>query len=238
MDLEYLTKGKNLTTTESDLLLYLASHVDQLEGMSLRQIAQSQYTSPATLVRLAQKLNFSGYLELFYFLKSHHGTLALTNQKPFNLDIGAYQDAIEQIKQIYSKDPRQYITIYANGFSGIIGEYLHKKLLVNGVRSLFVNATDSSGIITNNTDNMSMLICISKSGETEKVIEKMRFVNTFNIPTVLFTGNLNSSAAKLASITLQLQDDSPTDSQNRHQNHFFANLILLLELVVHQLTKT
>lgn len=72
MDLEIVTKGKQLSDNDRIILTYLASHVNELEGVSLRKIAATLYTSPATIVRLAQKLEFSGYLELFYFLKNQY----------------------------------------------------------------------------------------------------------------------------------------------------------------------
>lgn len=67
MDLELVTKGKQLSENDQAILTYLATHINELEGVSLRKIATTLYTSPATIVRLAQKLDFSGYLELFYF---------------------------------------------------------------------------------------------------------------------------------------------------------------------------
>lgn len=112
--------------------------------------------------------------------------------------------SIQNMKQIYQENQDKFITIYATGFSSIIAEYLYKKLLVNGIKTLFVNAADSSGIINNNAGNISMLIVISKSGETQKVIEKMQFSQERSIPTILFTGNSQSRATKAATIILRL----------------------------------
>lgn len=58
MDLELVTKGKQLSDNDLTILTYLAAHVNELEGVSLRKIAATLYTSPATIVRLAQKWIF------------------------------------------------------------------------------------------------------------------------------------------------------------------------------------
>lgn len=75
-------------------------------------------------------------------------------------------------------------------------------MLVNGIKTLLVSASDSGGIISNNIDNISMLITISKSGETQKVLEKMQLANDHQIPTVLFCGNGEHRAHQLANFLL------------------------------------
>ncbi|MCR2441788.1 helix-turn-helix domain-containing protein, partial [Salmonella enterica] len=64
MDLNVLIKGKKLTDNELQILDYLLANTAAIDGLPLREIAKAIYTSPATIVRLAQKLGFSGYLEL------------------------------------------------------------------------------------------------------------------------------------------------------------------------------
>ena len=236
MDLDLIMKGKKLSANEQEILEYLISHVDQLEGVSLRELAQRLFTSPAAIVRLAQKLEFSGYLELFYYLKnqfrpSGQGVSATID---FNIDTKRIEPSISSMKEIYAHNKDKFVTIYATGFSSIVADYLHKKLLVNGIKTLFVSAGDSSGIISNNTDNISMLISISKSGETQKVIEKMTFCQERNIPNILFTGNLHSRAEQLATISFEVEDELPLDSQNIKYNSFFGKLMLLLEYIVQE----
>lgn len=236
MDLDIIMKGKKLSANEQEILEYLISHVDQLEGVSLRELAQRLFTSPAAIVRLAQKLEFSGYLELFYFLKNQFRTSSqgVSATIDFNIDTKKIEPSIVGMKEFYANNKDKFITIYATGFSSIVADYLHKKLLVNGIKTLFVNAGDSSGIISNNTENISMLISISKSGETQKVIEKMTFCQERGIPNILFTGNLDSRAKQLATISFKVEDERPLDSQNIKYNSFFGKLMLLLEYIVQE----
>lgn len=240
MDLELITKGKQLSDNDLAILTYLAAHINELDGVSLRKIAATLYTSPATIVRLAQKLNFSGYLELFYFLKNQYQPQNQFVEATVDISIPTEKIApsIQNMKQIYQKNQGKFITIYATGFSSIIAEYLYKKLLVNGIKTLFVNAADSSGIINNNADTISMLIVISKSGETQKVIEKMQFSQDRNIPTILFTGNSQSRATEAATIIFEVADERPLDSQNIKYNSFFGKSLLLMEYIVQEFTKT
>lgn len=185
-------------------------------------------------------MDFSGYLELFYFLKNQYRPQNQFVEATVDISIPTDKIApsIQAMKQIYQKNQEKFITIYATGFSSMIAEYLYKKLLVNGIKTLFVNAADSSGIINNNIDNISMLIVISKSGETQKVVEKMHFSKDHGIPTILFTGNSQSRATEAASIIFEVTDERPLDSQNIKYNSFFGKLLLLMEYIVQEFTKT
>ena len=237
MDLNVLTKGKKISESEQHILTYLVSHTDKIEGVPLRKIAQELYTSPATLVRLAQKLGFSGYLELLYFLKNRLNRQMTTEAAiDYQINTEGIAASIDAIKEIYAQNNDKFITIYATGLSGIIAEYLHKKMLVNGIKTLLVSASDSGGIISNNIDNISMLITISKSGETQKVLEKMQLANDHQIPTVLFCGNGEHRAHQLANFSFGVTDERPYDTQNIQYTSFYGKLLLLMEYLVEAFT--
>lgn len=239
MDLDVLTKGKKLSDNEKRMIEYLMSHTEEIDGCPLREIAKRIYTSPATIVRLAQKLGFSGYTEFFFFLKNQLKNQQITEATiDYQIDSASIDQMIASIRDIYANQPNKFITIYATGFSGIIAEYLHKKMLVNGIKTLLVSASDSGGIISNNIENISMLITISKSGETQKVIEKMRLAQENQIPTILFCGNGEHSANQLATYTFEVTDERPFDTQNIEYSSFFGKLLLLMEYIVAAMTVT
>ncbi|ROY45573.1 MurR/RpiR family transcriptional regulator [Enterococcus casseliflavus] len=237
MDLNVLIKGKKLTDNELQILDYLLANTAAIDGLPLREIAKAIYTSPATIVRLAQKLGFSGYLELLYFLKNRLKNQTITEAAiDYQIDAASIADTIDAIKEIYGRNKHKFITIYATGFSGIVAEYLHKKMLVNGIKTLLVSASDSGGIISNNIENISMLITISKSGETQKVLEKMALANEHHIPTVLFCGNGDHRANQLATFSFEVTDERPYDTQNIQYTSFFGKLLLLMEYIVDDFT--
>ncbi len=239
MDLDVLTKGKKLSDNEKQIIDYLMTHTKEIDGCPLREIAKRIYTSPATIVRLTQKLGFSSYTEFFYFLKNQLKQQQITEATiDYQIDSASIDQMIASIRDIYANQPNKFITIYATGFSGIIAEYLHKKMLVNGIKTLLVSASDSGGIISNNIENISMLITISKSGETQKVIEKMTLAQQNHIPTILFCGNGDHSANQLATYAFEVTDERPFDTQNIEYSSFFGKLLLLMEYIVAAMTVT
>ena len=62
-ELNELKLMNKLTSTEQGIVNYILTYPEELEKISSRQLAELTYTSPATVVRICQKLGFSGYSE-------------------------------------------------------------------------------------------------------------------------------------------------------------------------------
>lgn len=63
MLLERLREDKRFTSHERDVVSYILEHLNEVPSMSTGELARAAYTSKATVVRLCQKLGFSGYQE-------------------------------------------------------------------------------------------------------------------------------------------------------------------------------
>ena len=62
-ELNELKRMNKLTSTEQGIVNYILTNPEELEKTSSRQLAELTYTSPAAVVRICQKLGFSGYSE-------------------------------------------------------------------------------------------------------------------------------------------------------------------------------
>lgn len=62
-ELNELKQMNKLTSTEQGIVNYILTYPEELEKISSRELAELTYTSPATVVRICQKLGFSGYSE-------------------------------------------------------------------------------------------------------------------------------------------------------------------------------
>ena len=63
MLLERLREDKRFTSHERDVVSYILEHLNEVPSMSTGELARAAYTSKTTVVRLCQKLGFSGYQE-------------------------------------------------------------------------------------------------------------------------------------------------------------------------------
>ena len=75
MKLEKLVAGKNLTETEFTVLRYLVANIDRVLDLGVRGVAKANYTSATTVMRLAHKMGYRGFVEMQYKLMTmlRHG---------------------------------------------------------------------------------------------------------------------------------------------------------------------
>lgn len=242
MDIHILTKDVSLSKNDEKILKFIVDNINDLEGRTLKEISKQVYSSPATIVRLCKKLGFSGYLDFYYFVQHK---INISNQKlsdtfqqmekDFFISNDDFSNDLDQtliefhkyVKNLHGKS----IVICATGFSGISARYLYKKLLVKGYPTIYSGGEDSSGIIERNIQQFGLFIGISKSGETNTVIEKTKLCRKYDIPTFVLTGNTQSRLSKSGDYKITIKDDSPLDSQNLTYNQFFVRLMYLLEIL-------
>ena len=182
MDLSKFIENKGLTEIEIKVLNYIADNIDEVNKLGVRGIAKNNFTSTSTVMRLSKKLGYSGFLEMQYNLaalkKSNFGDTIDERGFVDSLNMegllqGNSTECIDKFIDILFSEDNKFIFIYANGFSGIVAEYINKKLLVMGKRCILSNGTDSIGVFENNLDYISSIIVISKSGETPMVLNKV-----------------------------------------------------------------
>ena len=69
MDVENIFRDVKLSKTEMTVLRFIQNDPEQCIRQGVRAVAEQCYSNPSSLVRLAKKLKFSGWLELVYFIK-------------------------------------------------------------------------------------------------------------------------------------------------------------------------
>lgn len=239
-DISKLIQGKNLSELDEKIVHYIIEHIDDILEKGVRGVAKDNYTSPSTIIRLAKKLGYTGFIDLYYqilpMVKKVEGSQAdndedflRISQKDFFKE-NSREDIEQFIQQVlYLK--QKYLFIYATGFSAIAAEYLYKKLLVLGKKTIIATGTDSIGVFENNLEDIGALIVISKSGETQLVIDKLLVAKEQNIFTVTFTKETTNRAAEISDLNFKIIDNNKLDDRNMLPNSFFPRLLMLVEFI-------
>ncbi len=63
-----------LNTIDMYILTYIQNNLHECTSLSIAELAKRCNVSTATILRMAQKLNFSGYSEFKFFLKDDEKT--------------------------------------------------------------------------------------------------------------------------------------------------------------------
>ena len=239
-DISKLIQGKKLSELDIKVLHYIIENIDDVLDKGVRGVAKDNYTSPSTIIRLSKKLGYTGFIDLYYQLlpmvkrtvgqqtDNDEDFLRISQQDFFKEN--SKEDIDQFIRQVlYLK--QKYIFIYATGFSAIMAEYLYKKLLVLGKKTVIATGTDSIGVFENNLEDIGAFIVISKSGETQQVIDKLLVAKDQEIFTITFTKETSNRAAELADLNFKLTDNNKLDDRNMLPNSFFPRLLMLVEYI-------
>ena len=149
-----LTRGASLTRAEYRVLAHLTEHPLLVGNITVRELAQATFVSTATIMRLCQKLGFSGFSEFIWHCKQllsdtpHIAAQAqsrpelpvLFNQFIANYQHSPFQWGLPRIKRSRFSDllrhERELLSLRGRVFLYCFAEYLTKKLQVMAKRRL------------------------------------------------------------------------------------------------------
>ena len=243
MKLDKLIQDKGLTNTEAAVLDYIIAHIDTVLSQGVRGVARANFTSTSTIMRLAKKMGYAGFVDMCYKLRPLMEMPDQTDQEDadFLNSFGAAPllnyNTYTQVKRCAAQIIRQQdrtIFVYGTGFSGTVGEYFYLKLINMGKHCLFASGRDSIGIFENSLDHMGMFFGISKSGETPFVRDKIKTAKENGVFTVAITGNHDNSVGQFADIWFQVEDLYKLDDLNVMPNTFFPQTMMLMELIAYE----
>ncbi|WP_072569343.1 MurR/RpiR family transcriptional regulator [Enterobacter sp. SA187] len=247
-----LTHSKSLTRAEYRVLAHLTAHPLQVGKMTVRDLAQATYVSTATIMRLCRKLGFSGYSELIWHCKQllsdtpHIGVEAgLSADLPalFGQFINNYQQTFRWVTEEKRRQfaallrEKESFFLYGAGFSYLFAEYLTKKLQVLGKTAFISGPGDSRNIFLSNAARYEVFIAVSRSGETEQVVDKATIAANVGMTVVAFTRASVNTLAGMADLHFPLYDEAVHyDAEAAGVTSFESNLVLLMDLLLLEAT--
>lgn len=249
-----LTRGASLTRAEYRVLAHLTEHPLLVGNITVRQLALATYVSTATIIRLCQKLGFSGYSEFIWHCKQllsdtphiaqqhhegHDALPALFPQFMANYQ-RTFQWVTEEKRHRFAAllRDRESFFLYGAGFSYLFAEYLTKKLQVLGKTAFISGPGDSRNIFLSNAARYQVFIAVSRSGETEQVLDKARIARTVGMTVVAFTRASANTLAELADVHFALYDEAVHFAAEAASiTSFESNLVLLMDLLLLEATQ-
>ena len=249
-----LTRGELLTRAEYRVLAHLTEHPLLVGNITVRELAQATYVSTATIIRLCQKLGFSGYSEFIWHCKQLlSDTPAITEEHRegvtelpalFQQFMANYQRTFmwvtEEKRRRFAALLREQESffLYGAGFSYLFAEYLTKKLQVLGKTAFISGPGDSRNIFLSNAARYQVFIAVSRSGETGPVLDKARIAHTVGMTVVAFTRASANPLAELADVHFALYDEAVHfAAEAAGITSFESNLVLLIDLLLLEATQ-
>ncbi len=247
-----LTRGESLTRAEYRVLSHLTEHPLLVGNITVRELAQATFVSTATIMRLCQKLGFSGFSEFIWHCKQllsdtpHIATEASASSdvpELFHRFIANYQQTLQwatvekrqRFRALLSE--KESFFLYGAGFSYLFAEYLTKKLQVLGKTAFISGPGDSRNIFLSNAARYQVFIAVSRSGETEQVLDKARIAQNVGMIVVAFTRASANTLAGMADLHFALYDEAVHfAAEAAGVTSFESNLVLLIDLLLLEAT--
>lgn len=239
LDIYKMVDKYQLSKVEENILTYIINNISNVKEIGVRGIAKEHYTSTTTIMNLAKKRGYSGFLDKYYNLnfmlksKKTHFSSGKSN-KYHGVDLEELTSLIEE------KDINDFVNllienkneiIYTNGagFSRPIVEYFTTKLIVLGFSCIFSSMYESYDV---NAIKAKMIIAVSKSGETDFIVKTSKAAKKNGIKIVSFTGESENTLAKISDINFKVYDMFTVDDRNKSSNSFYPNLLMLFEFLI------
>ncbi len=212
----------HLTASERKVSDYVLTHHEQVQFMSITQLADECNVAEATVSRFCRNLRLSGFNAFKIELAKHSAAQAAQKDQPQDPDApqGRFQqvarttmDAIGQTLELTDPEKiqqavellaqaRRVMCIGAGGSMIMASECAH---LFSTVTGKFSAVSDShsqmSATATMGSDEVIMLF--SYSGATTSGLQALELAKSRGIPTILVTRFNKSPAAKLATVVLR-----------------------------------
>lgn len=210
---------QSLTSNEEVILQYIVSNKNKVIKMSITELAENTYVSTSTILRLCKKLNFQGFNDLKFHLKSEstYNDNKLSNDNISNpaTNNDIISNSIDKIKNTISnlnlKDlnylvdclcSKKNIHILGRGLTQVPLEYFYTLLLSLNRPCTFYFDHPLLYRDTLRMNSNDILIIGSSGGSTIPVI-KIATLAKLNAATVVaITSNPNSELTKIADIVL------------------------------------
>ena len=229
-----------LSEDEKKVITSITAHIERGEKrVGIQQIANENFLSTTTIVKMCKRLGFDGYSELYYYLSRQfdsHGKERRTENLKSLID--NYSDELIARFRIlldHSRQAKLFTT--GEGFSNIVGSYIAQRLSICGFM-VFNNVHFYNYMLFRDAHHLPdspeaapVMFAVSQSGETGPVLNDVHLARQNGHKIVTFTKRSGSTLAQMSDIVFVV-DGSRQTLAGSLPNTFFGHVILAFEELV------
>lgn len=212
----------NLSKSERAVAAYIVKNPEQVVYLSVAALADTCGVSDPTVVRMCQKLGFSGYQSLKLAMAAAVVSPTQTVHEAVNSgdDMKAvtekvFQSAIYALR--FTRDTLDFkamdaavqalsdankIVIFGMGASGSIAMDLQHKLLRLGLNAVVYTDSHLQAIACSHLEKNDVLFAISHSGSSRAVVDNAAIAKKQGVTVITLTSSGKSPLSKIADISL------------------------------------
>jgi len=237
---------RNLNKTERRLFEYVVKNMDTVKKMSIRELAESQFLSTATIFRFAQRLGFSGYSDFTNSLIVTAHTQANSNLPDIVMGRNyreehlkniietvrvISQNQVDEVVKLLLKKPNIYILTDDNTHT--IGQYCERLFIGLNFHAYFPETAYQKRNIVNRIQSNDMLLAFSYTGQGTVMIDFIKRVFLKEKPYLLsITRAENNPLESLSDVNFYaFADEIQIDGMDLTSN---IALIIVAEMIIYE----
>lgn len=233
MDTNYQLSSK-LSPLEYDVLRKLRADIENGQcDMRISAFSGRNYVSASFLIKMSKKLGHTGYKEMIFQMKQD-----LKNKKTgvSDIDLQSYKQVIdnytdelsEKFVDSFRRCQNEIISVLGIQYSGIVGDYICRKINSRGYASHNGNPMDVE--MLKKDGNAQLFITISRSGEHQHIYRILEQVIPLGYYTIAFTADSNSRIANICHLPI-IVSSSCQGFSDQDINLFTGRAITAFELL-------
>ncbi|PFT65985.1 MurR/RpiR family transcriptional regulator [Bacillus cereus] len=215
------------SSSESEIIVYLFKQRENIKDKTTKQISKETYTHPSTLIRIAKKLGYSGWVELknsflgeIEYLNSHFSSIdanypfddrdsimtvankmALLNQTTISdtLSLLNHNDLQRATNML---DEAAHIKVFSMYHNLLICHDFKSKMNRIGKHVSLCTVDPHFEAVNSNTETCA--IVISYSGESEDIVGLLPFLKRKKVPVIALTSIGENTLTKYADCILRI----------------------------------
>ncbi|MGX7150021.1 MurR/RpiR family transcriptional regulator [Enterococcus ureasiticus] len=211
----FLNETPSLNDTDTTIYKYIVSHLNDMNKMSIRELADNTHTSTASILRFCKKFKTSGYSEFKLRLQAYLSSLNKNDLQTNNTELDEelinfivrskdtfFKDKLEEAVELLLE--KELVIFIGIGTSNITAEY--GALFFSSLFNMAIRIEDPNNYPINYlSDTLAKKMCIvalSVSGETKEIITYLNHLNLSNSSIISVTNSSKSTIARLADISI------------------------------------
>ena len=196
MDMDFDTQAgliySTLSDNEKDMIQYIRNHKSDVVEMPINELAKVLLSSKSSVLRLAQKLGYTGYSELKYSLKKDIVKKAVVPTdlvEKFRKEIDkTFEYATVFATLISEIHKARQVILYATGFTqNNYTKQFSSELFMSGRSNYIVSGEANFEVISHSLTSDDFVIIISLSGNTPGIRTIVNELNMKDIPILSIT---------------------------------------------------
>lgn len=222
-----------LTDLEKNVINKIHAHILKREKVSIDVIAKECFVSKALIVKLAKKMGYSGYSEMYYILMASN-----RNQRSADfahMILSQESDVINAGVVLLAGLLYEYreakIHLDSIGLCDAARDYYVQKLMMFGF-----DVVSSYHFAAFHKDSPGLFCFMSFSGSRFEIFDRIHAASDNGFKVLALTARKDSPLGTVADYTIEVSGER-TEINAYRPNFFTANLIMLLEMALCEYSK-